>query len=63
MYYDVIIVGAGPAGSSLAYLLQRKGVKVLLLDKCQFPRDKPCGGGITYRAYSLLENLGMKLSD
>ena len=41
---DVIICGAGPAGSSLAYFLSRQGFDVLLLDKAKFPRFKPCGG-------------------
>jgi len=41
---DVIICGAGPAGSSLAYFLSRKGLDVLLLDKAEFPRVKPCAG-------------------
>jgi len=41
---DVIICGAGPAGSSLAYFLSRKGFDILLLDKMKFPRVKPCAG-------------------
>ncbi|MBN1694658.1 geranylgeranyl reductase family protein [candidate division WOR-3 bacterium] len=41
---DVIICGAGPAGSSLAYFLSREGFDVLLLDKAKFPRAKPCAG-------------------
>jgi geranylgeranyl reductase family protein len=48
--YDAIIVGAGPAGSTTARLLAEQGVSVLLLDKARFPRDKPCGGGVTLRA-------------
>jgi geranylgeranyl reductase family protein len=43
---DVIICGAGPAGSSLAYFLSREGLDVLLLDKAKFPRVKPCAGAI-----------------
>jgi geranylgeranyl reductase family protein len=43
---DVIICGAGPAGSSLAYFLSREGFDVLLLDKAKFPRVKPCAGAI-----------------
>jgi geranylgeranyl reductase family protein len=49
-HFDAIIVGAGPAGSVTAYRLARAGASVLLLDKARFPRDKPCGGGLTVRA-------------
>jgi geranylgeranyl reductase family protein len=52
--YDVAIVGAGPAGSAAAYHLATAGASVLLLDKATFPRDKPCGGGVTVRAARLL---------
>ena len=48
--YDAIVVGAGPAGSVTALRLAREGASVLLLDRARFPRDKPCGGGLTYRA-------------
>src|SRR5215467_10675624 len=48
--YDAIVVGAGPAGSTAAYRLASAGASVLLLDKARFPRDKPCGGGVTVRA-------------
>jgi len=50
--YDVIVAGAGPAGSTTAYRLARNGARVLLLDKAKFPRIKPCGGGITARCYA-----------
>ena len=46
MQYDVAIVGAGPAGSTAAIFLSKKGFKVALIDKSNFPRDKPCGGGL-----------------
>jgi len=55
MDYDAIVVGAGPAGSTLARLLTRSGARVLLLDRAAFPRDKPCGGGVTQRAASQLD--------
>jgi geranylgeranyl reductase family protein len=48
--YDVAVIGAGPAGSVTAIHLARAGKRVLLLDKATFPRDKPCGGGLTLRA-------------
>ena len=48
--FDAIVVGAGPAGSTAALRLVREGAAVLLLDRARFPRDKPCGGGLTYRA-------------
>ena len=48
--FDTIVVGAGPAGSSTAFRLAEAGASVLLLDRASFPRDKPCGGGVTPRA-------------
>jgi geranylgeranyl reductase family protein len=48
--YDVAVIGAGPAGSVTAINLARGGAHVLLVDKAKFPRDKPCGGGLTLRA-------------
>jgi geranylgeranyl reductase family protein len=52
--FDVAIVGAGPAGSTAAYRLAHAGARVLLVDRATFPRDKPCGGGVTGRAARLL---------
>jgi geranylgeranyl reductase family protein len=52
---DAIVVGAGPAGSTLARLLAGQGMRVLLLDRARFPRDKPCAGGVTLRAASHLD--------
>ena len=46
----MLVVGAGPAGSSTAIQLARAGARVLLAEKASFPRDKPCGGGLTGRA-------------
>ncbi len=48
--FDVLVVGGGPAGSTTAYRLADSGASVLLADRASFPRDKPCGGGITARA-------------
>lgn len=50
-HFDVLVVGAGPAGSATAIHLARGGKKVLLADRARFPRDKPCGGGLTTRAF------------
>jgi geranylgeranyl reductase family protein len=52
--YDAIVVGAGPAGSTCAHRLASAGANVLVLDRARFPRDKPCGGGVTGRAARLL---------
>jgi flavin-dependent dehydrogenase len=52
---DVLIAGGGPAGSACAWALRGSGVKVAVLDKQRFPRDKVCGGWITPRVLTLLE--------
>jgi geranylgeranyl reductase family protein len=52
---DVLIVGGGPAGSTLAWKLRDRGLDVLILDKCTFPRDKVCAGWITPDATDLLQ--------
>ena len=52
--FDVAVVGGGPAGSTAAYRLATAGARVLLVDRATFPRDKPCGGGVTGRAARLL---------
>ena len=49
--FDVLVVGGGPAGSATAHNLASAGASVLLADKATFPRDKPCGGGLTARAF------------
>ena len=46
----MLVVGGGPAGSTTAWRLAEAGASVLLVDKARFPRDKPCGGGVTARA-------------
>jgi len=52
--YDVIIVGAGPGGALLAYLLARQGVTPLIIDQHRLPRYKACGGGLTRRSLEAL---------
>jgi flavin-dependent dehydrogenase len=59
MAVDVIVVGAGPAGSFLAWLLGRRGTRVLLLDCARFPRAKACGEGIMPHAVALLAQEGV----
>ncbi|MFE5308819.1 geranylgeranyl reductase family protein [Isoptericola sp. NPDC056578] len=56
---DVIVVGAGPAGSSTAHWCAAAGLDVLLLDKASFPRDKVCGDGLTPRAVGELARMGL----
>ena len=56
--YDIIVVGAGPGGSSAATFLAGQGLSVLLLDKAQFPRDKVCGDGLTPQTIYWLDVLG-----
>lgn len=53
--FDVAIIGAGPAGTAAAFDLLIKGLKVLILDKYEFPRKKACAGGITPKAYRLFK--------
>lgn len=56
-HVDVLIVGAGPAGTACAIELQKVGHECLLVDRAAFPRDKLCGGGLTPKAWLLLEEL------
>ncbi len=56
--WDVVVVGAGPAGSATALLLARTGARVLLLDRARFPRDKPCSEYLSPETTRVLERLG-----
>ena len=55
--YDVIVCGGGPAGSTTAFYAAKAGMKVLLIDKSKFPRDKACGGLLTARLFDELPEL------
>jgi geranylgeranyl reductase family protein len=58
---DVIVVGAGPAGSATAYYLASAGLDVLVLEKSHFPREKVCGDGLAPRAVKALTGMGVPL--
>jgi geranylgeranyl reductase family protein len=60
---DVIVVGAGPAGSTTAYYLAQAGIDVLLLEKSRFPREKVCGDGLTPRGVRALIAMGVSVSE
>ncbi|OUW78515.1 MAG: hypothetical protein CBD77_04055 [bacterium TMED217] len=57
--HDVIIVGAGPAGTSAALYANRFGLKTLLLDKYRFPRDKTCGDALSGKSVKILDDLNL----
>src|SRR6195952_303275 len=57
--YDLAIVGGGPAGGAAAWPASQNGGRVEGLDKAEFPRDKPCGDGLTARAVSYLQKMGL----
>ncbi len=56
---NVLIVGAGPAGSTAAYYLAQAGISVTVLEKTSFPREKVCGDGLTPRAVREIQKLGL----
>jgi len=57
--WDIVVVGAGPAGSIAATCAARQGLRVLLLDRQTPPRDKPCGGCLNAAAVEILSSLGL----
>ncbi|HVR44317.1 MAG TPA: NAD(P)/FAD-dependent oxidoreductase [Thermoanaerobaculia bacterium] len=56
---DVVVIGAGPAGSILAAILARRGADVVLADRDRFPRDKVCGEFLSWDAIPILDRLGL----
>lgn len=60
---DVIVVGAGPAGSAAAFHCASAGLDVLLLEKSEFPRDKVCGDGLTPRAVAEMVRMGLPIRE
>jgi flavin-dependent dehydrogenase len=52
---DVLVVGGGPAGSSFAWALRSSGLRIRVLDRCEFPRDKTCAGWVTPEVWTALE--------
>src|SRR5256885_5924341 len=60
--YDVIIVGAGPAGCACSLALKDSGLKVAVLEKHEFPRDKVCGDAIPGRAIKTLKSISPQFS-
>ncbi len=61
--FDVVVVGAGPAGSIAALVLARSGARVALVDKAAFPRDKACGDLVGPRGVQVLADLGLSAPD
>ncbi|MBY6156201.1 geranylgeranyl reductase family protein [Pseudooceanicola nitratireducens] len=62
--FDVIVVGGGPAGAAAAHVAARAGLRVALVDKHKFPREKLCGGGFTGRSYQYYEQIfGAPIAD
>jgi geranylgeranyl reductase family protein len=60
---DVVVVGAGPAGSSAAWHLATAGFDVVVLEKARFPREKVCGDGLTPRGVKALQDMGIDTSE
>lgn len=59
MKADVLVVGAGPSGAAAASLLSQKGLRVVLIDRAKFPREKVCGDAISPRSLQVLQEIGL----
>ena len=57
--HDVLVIGAGPAGSSAGYWLAKEGLDVVMIEKKAFPREKTCGDGLTPRGVKQLVDMGL----
>lgn len=57
MIYDAVIIGAGPAGACAGYWLAVAGLKIALVDRRKFPREKLCGGLLTYKTVDMLRTI------
>lgn len=63
-HFDLIVIGAGPAGGAAAHTAARNGLRVALIDRHKFPREKLCGGGFTGRSYRYYREIfGRNISD
>ncbi len=58
-FFDLIIVGGGPAGAVSALLTARAGARVLLLERAVFPRDKVCGDCLNPECWDVFDRLGL----
>lgn len=56
-HFKIIVVGAGPAGTSCAYVLKKNNEDCLVIDRMEFPREKLCGGGLTPKAHTLIKKI------
>ncbi len=57
--YDLLAIGAGPAGAAAAYWAAKRGADVVAVEKQTFPREKTCGDGLTPRAIKELTDMGL----